>query len=377
MDELSKLSVMSKNGDEWRKQRTTLSPTFHFDFLIDISPIFHQKAVLLLKEWEKQESLTIDIKPWVTKYALDVLGCAVFGVDFDTLRGGSSEYEQAHLRVMDWFGWMGLLNLIPGLLKTKFLFKDLYGLITNIQKMTLDIVNKKLEDRKNNPKFDKSKGDLLDGMLNHLSDLGMDEIVSNVWLFFIAGHETTSTTISWAMHYFAKFPELQTIAREEVDRVLESKVPNHENVKGLIFLDLFIKEVMRFSAPVQLLPFARHPTKDVVIDGHVIPKNTSVNVAVDVIHHLEEFWPEPEKFDPYRFTPENSKHRHPYAYLPFSIGRRHCIANNFAMMEMRIFLAELLQKFTIEYVEEPKIMYVIFADSPRSVNVTLKHRSLG
>jgi len=296
-------------------------------------------------------------------------------MQFNTLGGKSSEYERAYRQMMYWFGKVAVLSLIPGIWKMKFLFKDLFDAISKIQKMTLEIMNNKLIERSVHPEKI-PKGDLLDGMLNHLSDLSMEEILSNVWLFFFAGHETTASLISWAMFYFAKYPEFQTLAREEVDRVLGTNAPDYENVKELTFLDLFIKEVLRMSGPAQMTPFPRYPNKDIIIDGKVVPAKTLVNVAMDVIHHLEEFWPEPSKFDPYRFTPENSVGRHPYAYLPFLHGRRHCLGSNFATLEIKIFLASFLQKFIVEYGEEPKIMHIIVGDVPSCLKVGLKHRNL-
>jgi len=193
--------------------------------------------------------------------------------------------------------------------------------------------------------------------------------------FFAAGYETTSAALSWSAYYLAKYPEFQKIAQEEVDKVLTNNSPDHENIKELLFLDYFIKEVLRISPPIQMLSFPRRPLKDFTIDGNVIPSTMLTNVAVDVIHHLEEFWPEPNKFNPYRFTPENSHHRHPFAFLPFSMGKRHCVGSNFAMMEMKICLAALLQTFSIEYVGEPVIQFIIVSDSLKQVHVKLNPRS--
>jgi len=313
----------------------------------------------------------VDMKPLMSKYTLDVLGKTVFGIEFDSIHGNSSAYMQSYNNIIDWFRRSGKLSLIPGFWSMKFLTRPLFDEMANVKKITTEIIEKKLQTRS---KSGDSSKDLLDMMLDHHSDLSDDELRCNIWILFSAGHETSSSTVSMAAYYFAKYPEYLKLAIEEVDRVIGKNTPTQENTKGLEFLDIFFKEVLRKSPPVQLMVYPRHPIKDVEIDGNLITTNTTVNVAINVIHHLEEFWPEPEKFNPFRFTEENSKNRHHYAYLPFSLGRRHCIGNTFANVEMKIFMAALLQRFSVEYVEEPNIVHVGFADTPKNVLVKLKRR---
>jgi len=302
-----------------------------------------------------------------------VLGASILGIDFDTINGQSSPYQKSFQRVIENMGKTALVILIPGAWKIKYLRHKYYDDIDNITKISTEIINKKLVERKEHPDEIKKK-DLLDNMLDHFPEMSIEQIICNIFVFFGAGHESTSNALSWASYYFAKYPEYQKLAQEEVDKVLANNAPDHENTKQLEFLDCFLKEVLRKSPPIQMLTLPRRPTKEVNIDGLVFQNTVLTNIGVDVIHHLEEFWPEPNEFNPYRFTAENSKNRHPYAYLPFSVGKRHCIGNKFAEMEMKIFLAAMLQKFTFEYVEEPKLEYIIVADTLKQAMVKLNPR---
>ena len=87
--------------------------------------------------------------------------------------------------------------------------------------------------------------------------------------------------------------------------------------------------------------------KQMVIDGHVIPKGSMLNIGIYQAHYLEEFWPEPDRFDPYRFSPENIDKIDPFSYLPFSAGARNCIGQKFALQEIQIVLALILRKFRL------------------------------
>ena len=107
-----------------------------------------------------------------------------------------------------------------------------------------------------------------------------------------------------------------------------------------------IKETFRFFPPVPIM--GRKISEDCVIGGCKIPKDTDCIVYIFAVHKDERYFPDPEKFDPDRFTPENSKDRHPFAYIPFSAGRRNWIGQRFAIMEIKVILANMLRKFEIK-----------------------------
>jgi len=188
---------------------------------------------------------------------------------------------------------------------------------------------------------------------------------------FIAGHETTARALTWGLYLMAEYPEMQKKIRDEVDSVLRGNIPDAESVKPLTYLDMFIKEVMRYKPSVATL-VSRITTKDAQVGQYFIPKGTSVGVSIHTIHHLKEFWPEPEKFDPLRFSPERSVGRHPFAYLPFSLGRRNCIGNTFSILEQKIFLSMVVQRFTIEKSDKCNANEFPFWQACWATNIVLK-----
>ena len=149
---------------------------------------------------------------------------------------------------------------------------------------------------------------------------------------------------------------LSTGEREEVSR---------EDLSQLTFLSMFIKESLRMHPVASSVVKISH--RQMVIDGHVIPKGSMLNIGIHQAHYLEEFWPEPDRFDPYRFSSENIDKINPFSYLPFSAGARNCIGQKFAVQEILIVLALILKKFRISldsaHSYEPAFRLVILAEN--------------
>jgi cytochrome P450 family 4 len=131
--------------------------------------------------------------------------------------------------------------------------------------------------------------------------------------------------------------------------VLEKKcgnnVPTYDQLKQMEYLERCIKETLRISPPAPIV--LRQVREDQQIQNIYVTKGCMVGVHIYGIHHDPEYWENPECYDPERFTAENSKKRPPNAWMPFSVGPRQCIGNNFALLEMRCFLARILQSFEI------------------------------
>ena len=142
--------------------------------------------------------------------------------------------------------------------------------------------------------------------------------------------------------------------QQEVDSVLNGRAPTYADLAHLPYILQVFKETMRLYPPAYGI--SRAALHDIEIDGYFIPKNRYVVVCPYTLHRRPDYFPEPEKFDPQRFTPENEKRLPRYAYLPFGAGPRICIGNHFAMMEGHLLLATLAQHVTFELIEGQKIV---------------------
>ncbi|MFJ3926703.1 cytochrome P450 [Streptomyces sp. NPDC090022] len=182
-------------------------------------------------------------------------------------------------------------------------------------------------------------------------DAGFDatELRDQVLVFLLAGHETTATSLAFALHLLARHPEQQARAHEEVDRVLGGRPPQAADLDRLPYLTRVLKEAMRLypAAPV----IGRRAVAATEIGGYTVPAGADVIVSPWVTHRHPQHWPDPDRFDPDRFTPEQEAGRPRYAWFPFGGGPRACIGQHFSMLESVIALAMILDRYAFDAVD--------------------------
>ena len=166
---------------------------------------------------------------------------------------------------------------------------------------------------------------------------------------FAAGHETTSNALTWTWYFLAQHPDVEARLHAELQAVLNGRAPTVADLRDLPYTEMVLKESMRLRPPAWILN-GRTTLQETTIGGYTIPVGSTVFVSPYQLHRLPEYFPDPERFDPDRFSPENEKKLPRYAYLPFGAGPRICIGNAFAMMEARLILATVAQHFCLEMV---------------------------
>lgn len=196
------------------------------------------------------------------------------------------------------------------------------------------------------------KADLL-GMLMTLRDettgdaLSAREVYDQCMVSFQAGHETSATALLWWSWLLAAHPEAQTRARAEVDAVVAGRVPTADDAGALPFLSATLKEAMRLYPPVAAL-LTRRLTREITLGGVRLPARTLVRVTPWLLHRDPRWWPrEPEGFRPERFLPDAPDAIPRGAYIPFGLGPRVCLGQHFAVLEMTLIAALLLQRFEL------------------------------
>ncbi len=187
------------------------------------------------------------------------------------------------------------------------------------------------------------------------------ELRDQILIFLLAGHETTATSLCFALHLLARHPEQQNRAREEISRVLGDRTPEAADLDRLPYLTQVLKEAMRLypAAPV----IGRKAVAATRIGEHAIPAGADVILAPWVTHRHPAHWPDPDRFDPERFTPEAEAARPRYAWFPFGGGPRACIGQHFSMLESVIALAMILRAYEFEAVD---------TDIPVGAGITLR-----
>ncbi|MEV7934685.1 MULTISPECIES: cytochrome P450 [unclassified Kitasatospora] len=199
------------------------------------------------------------------------------------------------------------------------------------------------------------------------------ELRDQVLVFLLAGHETTATSLAFALHLLAKHPEQRKLAQQEAQTVLAGREPTAADLESLPYITRVLKEAMRLYPAAALV--GRRAVAETVIDGYVIPAGAQVVVSPLVTHRHPAHWPDPERFDPDRFLPEQEKDRHRYAWYPFGGGPRACIGQHFAMLESVLSLGVLLRDFEMEAVDERVALaqgITLRAASPMRIRVTAR-----
>lgn len=166
-----------------------------------------------------------------------------------------------------------------------------------------------------------------------------DELVT----LFLAGHETTSNALTWTWHLLAQHPGVEAKLHAELDAVLGTRAPRLEDLERLPYTDQVIKEAMRLYPPVFMV--ARQAREDTEIGGYPVPRGSEVVLWIYQTHHDPRWYPEPAAFRPERFAPGEEARLPKLAYLPFGAGPRTCIGKSFAMIEARLILASIAQRF--------------------------------
>ncbi|KAK7871463.1 hypothetical protein R5R35_010842 [Gryllus longicercus] len=395
-------------GHKWRVLRNKLSPTFTSG---KIKGMFHimaessGKLLSFLKEAADREEV-IEMKEVLAKFSTDVIGSCAFGLQLNALDDPNSEFRRMGRSIFEpktatRFARF-LFELLPQLTKwinvdtsqdklTEFFMRvvketaafriknnvvrnDFFQLLINLRQKG-NVEYDENDEQEKHEIFEKSK-DALDFEL----DDGL--MAAQVFVFFLAGFETSSTTMSFALHELAVNPDIQKKLRDEIDASLEETGGKftYESIINMKYLDKVVSETLRMYPPVlylrreATLPF-RIPGSEVTVD-----KGTSVVIPVYALQHDPDYFPDPLRFDPERFSEENKAKRHHYVYLPFGEGPRNCIGMRFGLLQTKLGLVTLLSKYEFHVSERTPIPLqlspssVVLASTTGTV-VRITHRS--
>eukprot|EP01080_Neovahlkampfia_damariscottae_P006781 gene6781-10945_t len=333
-------NVFLLNGEDWKRHRQSINSGF-YDLSIYTEKIVDKTDISM--ECIKKEPIIPDIHEILQKMTLDVLGVTIFDHEFDSLRGSLGKDLVSYNKVMSIL--LNPKNMIFLMATKNFQeFVSFQKELSENSKNLLILLSKLINESKERLEKGGKSNSMLDFMIDaHLNEeLSEVELISNVFIFFIAGHETTAKSLAFAMILLAQHPEVQEKARKEVLEVLGDKKCDYESCSKLKYLSMIIKESMRLYSPV--VSANRITTKEVILGGYTLPKDQLVQVSITAIHHSPEVYENPDEFIPERWEKKIPN----FAWIPFSASSRVCVGNNFSLLEQNIFLATLLQKFKFE-----------------------------
>jgi cytochrome P450 len=332
-------------GDLWRRQRKLMQPVFHHQYIQAYGQEMTQRTLERLSTWPDGEP--VDIAAEMHALTLTVVVDAIFHSD---ITAETTRFTQAITTVGEvlnlqitrpWLAIMPDKAPIPIMKRKRQAVAELDQIIYSL-----------IAQRRAAPV---GQGDLLSLMLaskdeetsEPMSDLQLhDEVLT----LFIAGHETTALTLTWAFILLSQNPEVEARLQAEVDEVLADNPPSATDLPQLPYTDQVIKETLRLYPPAWgILREALEPVK---IDNLALERGDIVWLTPYLIQRDPRYFDQPERFWPERFSADENgqplERRIPkYAYYPFGGGPRICLGNGFAMLEARLLLATIVQRYQL------------------------------
>jgi cytochrome P450 len=319
--------LLVTDGDFHDDLRRSMAPALHKQMISDYIESMWRRTDQVSENWEGGKA--IDMLVAMRQVALLILMDSLFAVDFSP---EMSRLWPSILRTLQYIS-PGLWVLWPGLPRP--------GYRRALQRMD-EYLFRIIKERR---ELVKNRNDLL-SQLVQTPGMSDDLIRDQLLTMLIAGHDTSTALLAWSFYLLGRNPEIMLRAQDEVDSILSRNAPDLEHVTQMEYLDSVIKEVLRLYPPIHI--GNRRAAREIEFQGYRIPAGQRVVYSIYLTHRMLEYWPDPHKFDPQRFAPEQSRLRPHYAYVPFGGGQRNCIGFAFAQVEVKIVLARLLQKFRFE-----------------------------
>uniref|UniRef100_A0A8C2BAX3 Thromboxane-A synthase n=1 Tax=Cyprinus carpio TaxID=7962 RepID=A0A8C2BAX3_CYPCA len=391
-------SLIMLKGEQWKRVRSILTPTFSAAKMKEMVPLINMATETLVRNLKShaESGNSVNIHKCFGCFTMDVIASVAFGTQVDSQNNPDDPFVNHASK----FFYNFLTVVFPGftLVAFPFLLKPLAGLLPNksrdeMNSFFIQCIQKMIKQRDDLPP-EQRRRDFLQLMLDvrasnkYLSlehfdvvndadeqactEQGMDngqenapgnestkraqqkrmmtedEIVGQSFIFLLAGYETSSNTLAFTCYLLALHPECQKKLQEEVDEFFSRHVSQDLN-----YLDMVICESLRLYPPA--FRFARDVDQDTVVNGQLLPKGSSLEIAAGFLHYDPEYWTEPEKFIPERFTPEAKASRHPFVYLPFGAGPRSCVGMRLAQLEIKMALLHIFRRFNMMACEDTEV----------------------
>lgn len=329
--------LLTSEGEFHLRQRRLAQPAFHRQRIAGYADTMVDYARQMREDWQPGE--TRDIAREMMRLTLAIAGKTLFGTDVvkeaDEIGAALSTTMEAFNRLT--LPFSNLIEKLP--LPSVRRFEQ--------AKERLDAtIYRIIEERRAS---DEDQGDLL-SMLIQARDTEGDgtgmtdlQLRDEAMTIFLAGHETTANALTWTWYLLSQNPVEEARFHEEIDQVLAGRLPTAEDYPRLKYAERVFAESMRLYPPAWLI--GRRALSDYVIDGYTIPAGAILLMSQYVMHHHPKFFPEPERFDPERWTPEAKEARPQFSYFPFGGGPRLCIGEQFAWMEGVLVMATFAQRW--------------------------------
>ena len=332
--------LLTSEGEFHKRQSRIIQPAFHRKMMGTYAPAMTEYALRLMNKWE--DGMSVDMMQEMIKMSTGIAGKTMFNVDIEE---EAPEINQALDAVMGLFDRVSLpfaeylLKIpLPGTIR---FFRAKSKLDHTIYK----VIRERREIKLNN-------GDLLSLLLKEQEEGEMSDrqIRDEALTLFLTGFDTTSLALTWTWYLISQHPQVEAELHEELDRVLQGRLPTLEDYPNLKFTRMVFAESMRLYPPIYII--ARQAVEAFTIGEYEVPKKTIVLVSPYLIHHDSRFHSNPEVFNPHNWDDRPGIQHPRYEYFPFSEGPRSCIGQHYAWLEGVMVLASIAQFWKVKMVPD-------------------------
>ncbi len=320
--------IMTSEGDFWRRQRRMMQPSFHRRVLDRFSRLIHDVNEKFADRWAAQSARgeAINLTDDVSELTLEIVLHSIFSTDLTRLEretGGNPFELVAKETNRD--------------LKFAFRFRSLAKLVSEL-----------IERRRREP--EEERFDFLEMLIDardreNGAPMTNKEMIDEVMTLIVAGHETTASALTWTWYLASQHPETVAALEAEADAATSDQPLGLDAAESLSYTHKVIQEALRLYPPGWL--FTRRTIAADELGGFPIGPRTDVFICPYLLHRHPDFWSDPETFNPERFAGADAEERHKFAYIPFSVGPRHCIGENLALFEMLGHMRAMTRRFRL------------------------------
>ncbi|KAL6974297.1 hypothetical protein U1Q18_028478 [Sarracenia purpurea var. burkii] len=373
--------LLSLKGEKWAHHRKIITPTFHMENLKLLIPVAGRSVIEMLDKWEAMTDsgeVEIEVSKWFQTLTQDIITRTAFGSSYEDGKAIFRLQAQQMALASEAFQKV----FIPGyrFLPTKRNMKS-WKLDKEIKKSLVSLIDRRRENSGAETVGNGAK-DLLGLMIqasaressgrkrsefksSPSSKITVHDIAEECKSFFFAGEQTTSNLLTWTTVLLAMHPHWQVLARDEVLKVCGSRdVPSKDDFAKLKTLSMILNEALRLYPPI--VATIRRAKADVELGGYKIPRGTELLIPILAVHHDQATWGnDANEFNPARFSDGVARAaKHPVAFIPFGLGIRTCVGQNLAILQAKLTLAIVLQRFSFclapHYQHAPTVLMLLY-----------------
>lgn len=333
-------SLSVSEGRTWQRQRQQLQPGFYREQITTYAETMVTDAEQTVERWTVGE--TVDIVREMSQLTLAILAKTLFDhnvrEDQSVVRAAVDTLSQQ----TDYSQWSTVVpKWVPTPANRRFqrATNDLHSLIENL-----------IRERRRTNEDGNDLLSILIGTDRKGTELSETELRDNIIGLLLAGHETTALALTYTWYLLSKNPDVRRKLRAELAAVLEGATPTVDQLSDLEYTGQILTESLRLYPPIW--GTGREPVADVTIGGYTVPEGMTITIPQWVVHHDKRFYDDPAEFRPERWSDEHDAERPEFAYFPFGGGPRRCIGEQFALVEMKLVLATIAQRVSLELVSD-------------------------